>query len=264
VINFTLGSMGAGYYVWTRLGVLLAGGTEAAGGAANAGRVAVGLILAGFFALLFEAGNPLKSYLTILNVRHSWMSRELWLALIFIGVIGLDAFFPDPVIRSMAGATAFLFIVSQAFIVYKSRAMVSWNVWPILPLFVLTGLSSGFGLFLLIERQEDLGPVLLVGGATWLLCLGAVLFYILGFDRQNDDFRAGTQSLRTVGALGMGSGVGLLLPAVLVAAVAGGLITTFTGAALTVAGAGAVLGAGLRNRDIITKAGYFRRIKIGL
>jgi len=146
VFNFTLGSMGAGYYVWACIGAWVGGG-EVPG---FAGWVAVGLILAGFFALTFEAGNPLKSYLTILNLRTSWMSRELLLALIFIVVVGLDWMYPREVFKVMGAMSAFLFIISQAFIVYKSRAMVSWNVWPILPVFTLAGLSSGYGLFLLV------------------------------------------------------------------------------------------------------------------
>ena len=265
VLNFTLGSMGAGYFVWTWLDVFLAVNAVGPVGEGHAGVVAAGLILGGFFALLFEAGNPLKSYLTFLNVRHSWMSRELWLAMIFVGLVGFDLVYPDWLPLWIPAVTAFLFVMSQAFIIYRSRAIRAWNVWPVVPLLILTGLSSGFGLFLLLEWDGDQGStLLLLGGATWLICLGALLYYLFGFGFQDTDFRADTRSLRTPGALLVGTGVGLVLPFALLAMVTGGLMGSYAGPAITLAGAAAILGAALRNRNIVMKAGYFRRIGIDL
>ena len=265
VLNFTLGSMGAGYFVWTWLDVLLAVNADGSAGAGHAGVVAAGSILGGFFALLFEAGNPLKSYLTFLNVRHSWMSRELWLALIFAGFVGFGLVYPGWLPLWIPAVTAFLFIMSQAFIIYRSRAIRAWNVWPVVPLFILTGLSSGFGLFLILEWEVDMGStMLLLGGATWMMCLGALLYYLFGFAFQDSDFRAATGPLRTPGALVVGTGVGLVLPFALLAMVTGGVMGSYAGVATTLAGAGAILGAGLRNHSIVMKAGYFRRIGIEL
>jgi hypothetical protein len=165
------------------------------------------------------------------------MSRELWLAVIFVGLVGFDLVYPGWLPLWISAVTAFLFIMSQAFIVYKSRAIRAWNVWPIVPLFILTGLSSGFGLFLLLEWEGDMGStVLLLGGATWLMCLGTLLHYLFGFALQDTDFRAATRPLRTPGALVVGTGVGLVLPFALLAMVTGGLMGSYAGAAITLAG----------------------------
>jgi len=264
VINFTLGSMGAGYYVLTTLEAVLAGVAAAGGHGTMDGVIAAACILAGFFALTFEAGNPLKSYLTILNVRHSWMSRELLFALLFFGLVGLNAIVPHPLIRGGAALMAFLFIVSQAFIVYKSRAVLTWNVWPILPLFVFSGWSSGYGLLLCLRNTEAARPpMILVGGTLLFLCLGVFLYYLFAFRKADADFDLATRCLRTPRSLATGLGVGLVGPLVLLLA-AGGIAEPFSRSLVVVAGGCTMLGTWWRNRDLITKAGYFRRIQIEL
>jgi DMSO reductase anchor subunit len=263
VINFTLGSMGAGFYLLTLIESWLDGG-PAGGRGTIEGVLAVALILTGFFALLFEAGNPLKSYLTILNVRHSWMSRELLFAILFIGLVGLDWLAPHSLIRALAGVAAFLFIVSQAFIVFKSRAVLSWNVWPIPPLLVLSGMSSGCGLLLLMRMREGIsnGMTILVSGLL-LLCLGVLLYYLFAFRKGEADFQAATRYLRSRLSLAVGVVVGLVGPLILL------LVTWSIGAALAnglhvLAGMCIIVGALWRTRDIITRAGYFRRIELNL
>lgn len=263
VTNFTLGSMGAAYFIWTWLDGVLAFGADAPERVGYAGAVAAFLIFAGFFALLFEAGNPVKSYLTLLNIRHSWMSRELWLALVFAILTGIGLFYPSFVVFWVSAVVAVLFIVSQAYIVFRSRAVLAWNTMSIVPLFTLTGLSSGFGLYLALGlRSETASLLLLLGGATWTLCLAALLCYLFGFNNQDADFRSATRALRAPKALWVGAGVGLVAPLAILAVVTLGLVGSYSGHALALAGAGAVLGAWQRNYGIVMKAGYFRRIRI--
>jgi DMSO reductase anchor subunit len=264
VINFTLGSTGAGYYLLATLEAVLAGEGAVVGRGTIDGVIAAACILAGFFALTFEAGNPLKSYLTILNVRHSWMSRELLFALLFFGLVGLNAMVPHPLIRGGAALMAFLFIVSQAFIVYKSRAVLTWNAWPILPIFVFSGGASGYGLLLCLRPAEAARPpLILVGGALLFLCVSVFLYYLFAFRKADADFALATRWLRTPRSLTTGVLVGLLGPLGLLLA-ASGLAEPLSRSLVVVAGGCTVLGTWWRNRDLITKAGYFRRIQIEL
>lgn len=263
VINFTLGSMGAGFFLLTLIERWLDGGSAGGRGIIE-GLLAVALILTGFFALLFEAGNPLKSYLTILNVRHSWMSRELLFAILFIGLVGLDWLAPHPLIRALAGVTAFLFIVSQAFIVFRSRAVLSWNVWPIPPLFVLSGMASGCGLLLFMRIPEGISIRMTIFTlCLLLLCLGVLLYYLFAFRKGEADFQAATRYLRSRLSLSVGVVAGLVGPLILL------LVTLSSGTALAngldaLVGMCIIVGASWRTRDIITRAGYFRRIELKL
>ena len=265
VVNFTVGSMGAGYYVWIWLAGVLAGGSDVQWEGSRAGIVAAGLILSGFFALFFESGNPLRSYFALLNVQHSWMSRELWLAAAFVAFIGLHLIYPLMILVWAAAFVAFMFIVSQAFIIYKCRAISPWNVRLILPLFILTGLSSGFGLFLIIEWRSGMSSTVpLLGGATWVACLVTFISYIRGFSLEDHDFRSATRRLRTVLSLLIGVWVGLVLPFALLATVIGGGIAAYAQFMIAVAGVAAIVGAWRRNSDILINSGNFRRIGLSL
>jgi DMSO reductase anchor subunit len=264
VLNFTLGSMGAGYYLLRLIESWIHGGSSRAAETTD-GVLAVALILVGFFALTFEAGNPLKSYLTILNVRHSWMSRELLFAIVFIGAVALNWLVPHAVPRALAGVMALLFIVSQAFIIFKSRAILSWNVWPVPLLFCLSGLVSGYGLLLGLRPNEAVGgPVVYLGCLLLGSCLGVFGYYLYAFRRQQNDFRAATRYLRTARSLALSVGLGLIAPMALMVSVVV-LATAGTSRVLCVlAGVCVILGTWRRNLDIITRAGYFRSIQINL
>lgn len=264
VINFTFGSMGAGYYLLTLIEAGIETGMPVVMGMEH-GFIATVLILAGFFALLFEAGNPLKSYLSIINVRQSWMSRELLFALLFIVCVGMNALFSHPLLRLMAGVMAFMFIVSQGFIIYKSRAILAWNVWPIPPLFVFSGLSSGYGLWLLLRLREGVNStVQWVGALVLLCCLSLLLYYLFVYEREQSAFQSATRALRTPWALGIGVFVGLLAP--LIWTVAAALLpqAVLVESCAAIAGAFMVVGTWSRNRNLIMKAGYFRSIDIKL
>jgi DMSO reductase anchor subunit len=265
VINFTLGSMGAGYYIFSVLHSRILLSSTLRESLLWESLTAVVLILLGFFSLLFEAGNPKRNYLTLLNVKTSWMSREILFAALFIGLIALDLLYPHIVISAAAAVTGLLFILSQAFIIYKSRAIVSWNVRPVLPLFVLSGLLSGYGLLLFIVSAEYIVFELSLAGLLLLLFfLGIILFYLFFYRKEQADFRQATEYLRKMYHLAASVFMGIIIPFLILLFTAVLGYEGISDSLYTLAGFCIILGTLKRNKDIILKAGYFRKLEMQL
>jgi hypothetical protein len=105
--------------------------------------------------------------------------------------------------------------------------------------------------------------MILVGGALLFLCLSIFLFYLFAFRKTDADFGVATRFLRTPRSLATGLVIGLIGPLALLLA-ACGTAEPVSRSLVVVAGGCTILGTWWRNRDLITKAGYFRRIQIEL
>ncbi len=182
VVNFTLGGLGAGFYV--------AAAIAAAGGGPGAMSVAAwlapGLVLAGFVAVAGEAGRPLRGVRVLRRVATSWMSRELWLGVAFAaGALTAEAL-PAHGLRWLAAATAAALVLAQGAMLAQARAVAAWNV-PVMPLvFAASAAVSGVGLLALVELAagRPAGPGLL--GMTLAILVLAMLVW-LAFLRASAD-----------------------------------------------------------------------------
>jgi DMSO reductase anchor subunit len=148
VVNFFLGGSASGMYLLALLSDVM----DDSGAAAPLLARLLPTVLAGlgFFIVAFEAGRPLRAPYLPLNIRSSWMSREIVIGGLFIVFGSIDALFRSPVYAALAGTAALGLIVSQGFIVYRSVAVRAWNI-PLIPvLFLTSGLWSGFWLVLMV------------------------------------------------------------------------------------------------------------------
>lgn len=179
VLNFTLGGLGAGFYVAATLAAALGG----AGATALAAWLAPALVLAGFAAVAWEAGRPLRGLQVLRGVATSWMSRELWLGGLFILLALADEALPQPGLRPLAATAAIALVLAQGAMLKNARAIAAWSV-PMMPVvFTAAAAVSGLGLLLLAELMAGRRPgqtllattlvVLALGLLVWLAFLAS-------------------------------------------------------------------------------------------
>lgn len=170
-------------------------------------------VLAGFLSVAAEAGQPLRGVNVLLNMKGSWMSRELLAGLSFVLLAMSDSIWPHPLLRFFAGAAALTLVVSQGFILLRARGVPAWNL-PILPLLFLTsGCLTGVGILLAItpalglkgEIAKHLGMIAL---GLVSLNLGVWLCYLRGPEVIN--------VLKTWPMVGGVVGLGHLFPLILI------------------------------------------------
>ena len=182
VLNFTLGGLGAGFYVAATIATAL--------GLADAMELAAwlapALVLTGFAAVACETGRPLRSLRVLLGVATSWMSRELWLGGVFVLLAVADDAVPQTGLRLLAAAAAVALVLAQGAMLKNARAIAAWSV-PMMPVvFTAAAAVSGLGLLVLVELMAGRrpGPALL---ARTLVVLGLGLLVWLAFLASSSD-----------------------------------------------------------------------------
>lgn len=147
VANFTLGGIGAGFYVCAAL----AAGRGPSPALTLAAWLGPALVLAGFGAVALEAGRPLRGPRVIARLRTSWMSRELLVGGAFAALALAELLWPAALLRLLAVAAAVALALAQGFIVRRARGVTAWDV-PVVPLvFLASAVVSGAGALALVE-----------------------------------------------------------------------------------------------------------------
>jgi DMSO reductase anchor subunit len=173
VLNFTLGGLGAGFYV----AAAALGGPDTRALAAWLGPT---LVLAGFAAVASEAGRPLRGLRVLRMLATSWMSRELWLGGLFVVLALAHEAAPGRALRLSATAAAAALVLAQGALLWQARAVAAWSV-PIMPaVFGASAAVSGTGLLVLAELLAGRRPGRAVVG-TLLMVLGLGLLVWLRF-----------------------------------------------------------------------------------
>ena len=143
----------------------------------------IGLIMAGSMMFsLFHLGTPLKFYRSILNIKTSWLSREIIAAALLIGMISLSglsywadgfAFFTSQYAGSLPAFFGIVFIFSMSRI-YMMRTVPVWNTfWTMLSFYIssfILGLTcifvlsqfAGMNLWKSINQFQNLLLLLIV------------------------------------------------------------------------------------------------------
>ncbi len=258
--NFIMGGMGAAVYV---LGLWL----DWLGAPATEWHklLAPALIGLGLLGLTLEAGRPFRSIHIFRGWRHSWMSREAWAAAFFLPLAVAAWLWPDSAPDWLAGLAALVFLVSQRFIVYRSRAVAAWNKPIILGIMAAASFAGGAGLFLLAAGLFNQGVIsyLAAAGLASVLAQGGLwLVYLRGSG--DTAFDLGTAVLRRRRSLLATVGLGIVLPLILLTGILLVEIPSFLLGATAVIGGGAMLlgGAALKGQ-LILRAGYLRGIRAG-
>lgn len=246
--NFVCGGAGSGLIVFAAL--------ANAGGAAFAVLMLGGLALVGLglFSVLLELGRPLRAAKVIRNPRTSWMAREAWItALLFPA--GFAAVFGVPGLAWVAALLALAFVYCQGRLVQGAKGIPAWREPLLVPLFVITGLAEGGGLFFASTPWHGAGTLWLLGGFGALV-LARILVW-LAYRRRLTGATARDARVALDRAGRVLQLAGTLLPLALIAVIALGVVvgpmTEWTAAiaGLTAAAAGA-----FTKFTLITRAGF--------
>ena len=184
-----------------------------------AGLLTICLVVSGFAAVSLEAGRPSRARYLLSHWNRSWMSREALAGIVFVSAVVFDLIFSLPSIQVVAVISASVLLLSQAMIVYRCSAVPVWHDLLVPVSFILAGLYSGYGLFLLLQYN------ILVSRATNVLLVDLIaigcliintIIWIRLFGRKRENAVA-TFSNRFFRALTVTSivGVGQLLPIIL-------------------------------------------------
>lgn len=152
------------------------------------------LMVVGLFLSLTHLGSPAKAFWVVVNLRKSWLSREILFALLFTACVALSGYlewqghtsqFIDGFITGITLVFGFTFIISMGTL-YRLRTVKFWNT-PLTPIsFFLTSLIMGgaVGGWIVIENKRPLHPFviglfILLAIELWLTYLWTVRLYEL-------------------------------------------------------------------------------------
>ncbi|MDR2503267.1 MAG: dimethyl sulfoxide reductase anchor subunit [Deltaproteobacteria bacterium] len=190
--------------------------TERLGGG-RAGYAALGLFAAlgaaGLFFSLTHLGDMTGAYRALTHVSTSWLSREAWLALVFVGLTILCAFWArqgktTACLLPLAALAGVLFVFASA-AVYAESVMEKWtSICPYADFFAAT-LLTGPLLAACLRRDDGSGLCVLRA----LFSLGVILFVLnIGFFGSTPQAPLALVRLGLT-ALGLVAGLGALLAA---------------------------------------------------
>lgn len=117
--------------------------------------VVAGILMAiGLFFVFLKIGRKLRFWRAVSRPHSSWMSRELYVVLLFYPAVLASLLARHWVAYLVAGAAALAFLLCQAKILHKARGIPAWRV-PLIPwMIAATGLLEGFGLLLAIGAMS--------------------------------------------------------------------------------------------------------------
>jgi len=168
--NFIGGGAGSGLLVFAAL--------SGAEGPALSALVFAGLALVGLglVCVWLEIGRPLRALHVFLNPRTSWMTREACAAALLFP-LGLALILGARGLVWPLAALALVFVYCQGRMLMAARGIPAWREPLVAPLFVVTGLVEGGGLFFATEPWHRQGnePLLVLFGT---LVLARVLVWL--------------------------------------------------------------------------------------
>jgi phenylacetyl-CoA:acceptor oxidoreductase subunit 2 len=164
-VNFLTGGAGSGLLLVAALGALA--------GAPLALACTLGLLLVagGLGQVTLHLGRPLRSLNVIRNPRTSWMTREAFVAGPLLLLAALAALLDSAVVGLLTGLTAGAFLYCQAQILRQARGIPAWREPRLLPLVLVTGVTEGLALYLLIALAAGWDGALLPTGIALLAAL---------------------------------------------------------------------------------------------
>lgn len=215
VANFIFGGAATGFFLLSVLTVkLYESGTNSTFQPGPYKLLAPILVVVGLLCLTIEAGRPSRSSYLLRNLSTSWISRETFAAIIFVPSTIIDWLYPHSGLLALSVLAAMVFVISQAYIVYRARGVTAWNV-PIIPLvFITSSFVTGGGILLLSMKISTFSRFLLLIGII-CLALNLVIWLLYLYWPHEDTFREATEVLRRPKPLFVTIGIGHLLPFIL-------------------------------------------------
>ncbi len=163
--NFIFGGAGTGLIVFAAL--------AQAFGAAYRLPVVIGfaLVAAGLACVWAEIGRPLRAFNVYLHPQTSWMTREAMVAP-FLFASGAAAIWTgSEALLWVAAALALVYLTCQAQMIGASKGIPAWRHRLIVPLIMLTGLTEGAGVAVLVAAATR--------DHAWLTWLEALLLALV-------------------------------------------------------------------------------------
>ncbi len=166
--NFLCGGAGTGLFAVTAVA-----GLDGVSFAVPA-LIALALVAFGLFLLIFKIGRPLRSIYVLRQPQRSWMSRESWVAAIFLPLAVLAVWSENGALVGIAAVLGLLFLYCQGMILKEAKGIPAWRTPPIVPLIAVTGLTEGAGLLLaMLPLRPELTPVAPPVAAAMLVLVAA-------------------------------------------------------------------------------------------
>jgi len=169
--NFTFGGTGTGLFV----AMLIAG--FYAPTLWYSAVLALALVGAGLFCVWLEIGRPWRFLNVYFNARTSWMTREAMAAMPFFGCGAIFVFWQNPALGVIAAASGLGFLYCQGQILAHAKGIPAWRQKPITALMMVTGLTEGSGLLLILALSLG-SPTNVVSGLA--IALGVLVLLRLG------------------------------------------------------------------------------------
>ncbi|HEX5611191.1 MAG TPA: 4Fe-4S dicluster domain-containing protein [Burkholderiales bacterium] len=163
-MNWICGGIGAGLAIVTGL-ALLAGWIDAAR-APMLYLVAAAIVTVGLFCVFLKIGRQARFWRAASRPQTSWMTRELYAALVFYPAVLACWIAPGPGVFGLASVSAAAFLWCQAKILHRARGIPAWRA-PLVPWMIL---ASGL--------LEGIGVLMLFGTNAAVVALGAVMVIV--------------------------------------------------------------------------------------
>jgi protein NrfD len=260
VVSFLFGVIGVSTQEFLRYGLLL-------------GPL---LLLAGLGILFTELGRPTRMVRVVANIRSSWMSAGAVVQGLFLlcgfghslpmfapfawlpwGTEGFGSLIG--IIGLLAGILVLLY---HGFLFGASKGIPLWSTPALQPLFLFAGLSTGLAVLFLIGYGVGMGvPALQTIGnvALGFLAVEGIVLWALLTASLGTTYELSVMELKTPANLGIAGGMGIVLPALLLA------VVSATGYTAPGALAGLlILAGGFYLRNLIIKAGRYCPSRIAI
>jgi phenylacetyl-CoA:acceptor oxidoreductase subunit 2 len=262
--NFIGGGTGTGLLLWAAIGLYA--------GLPYFPAALIGLLFVagGLFMVWLEIGKPWRAFNLFFRPQTSWMTREGIIALplfaagaiaiLFDMQVQLGLELPPPAVpAAIAGLLGLAFLYCQIQIIHSAKGLPAWREFRILPLLGLSGLTEGFGIYLVVVAYFGNLPAVLpaVCAALVLARIAAWYAYLSGLKR-SDAPESTTTALAVASPGFLTIGHALPIVCLVLSFVAPGMALPLT----AIAGIMATLGGWFLKINLVTKAAYIPKFNI--
>lgn len=210
------------------------------------------LVSIGLFCVFLKIGRQMRFWRAVSRPQTSWMTRELYAALVFYPSVLASLLAPGAVPFALASLSAAAFLVCQAKILHRARGVPAWRA-PLVPwMIVASGLFEGWGALAVSGRIPGIAWVgigfAVINAILWRTYVGTAKAQgIPPLSRR--EFRRLSVPLHLVGHVA---------PAVLA------IVAAYSGSAvlLALAGLAAIAGGAMWKFNVIVRAGYLQGFQL--
>lgn len=267
-MNWIFGGVGTGLAITG--GAAMSVGAIGLGAGAPLYFVSALLVAIGLFCVFLKIGRQMRFWRAATRWQSSWMTRELYAALIFFPSVLASLLTPGPVPFAFAAVSAAVFLFCQVKILHRARGIPAWRVSLMPWMLGATALLEGSGALAIVGAALSAlgiggaapGSVL---GASWTAFIGGALVVLAVLNAAL--WRAYVGSARSQGIPPLSRRVIVALTPRLhvvghavpiVAVLAAWAVPSLSDALLALAGVAAIAGGAAWKFQIIVRAAFMQ------